>query len=172
MPFAHNARTHSANQIEQIAGFMRQFGVTSPILRDEAAVILAGHASLDAASLNREPGDDRLASARQDRPGLGRRSAPSHRRQPVRPSGRLGLRPAGRGSGALYGAGFDLGVLFSEGDLRRLGGLGGLTDPDAILPPEGLAVAQPGDLWLLVPPRVLCGSATHAGNVGTDAPRW
>src|SRR5690349_7195102 len=61
LPYAKNARTHSAAQIEKIASLMRQFGVTTPILRDEDGMVIAGHARLSAASLNRAQGDERFA---------------------------------------------------------------------------------------------------------------
>lgn len=49
VPFENNARTHSAEQLEQIAASIRQFGFTAPILVDGEAGILAGHGRLDAA---------------------------------------------------------------------------------------------------------------------------
>src|SRR6266567_2665955 len=49
IPYARNARTHSDEQIEQIARSIREFGFTNPILVDTGAGILAGHARLLAA---------------------------------------------------------------------------------------------------------------------------
>ncbi len=43
IPYARNARTHSAEQIEQIARSMDEFGWTVPILLDERGEIIAGH---------------------------------------------------------------------------------------------------------------------------------
>ena len=171
LPFANNARTHSANQIEQIAGLMRQFGVTSPILRDETGVILAGHARLAAASLNLAQGDDRFArlpvmTARGWTDEEKRAYVIADNQSALLAGWDFGL--LAEEVGALSGLGFDLDLLgFSEGDLRRMAGYeAGLTDPDAILSPDGLPVAQVGDLWLLGPHRVLCGSATEPGDVG------
>src|ERR1700743_405208 len=48
-PFARNARTHSAAQIQSIANSMNAFGWTNPILIDEEAGIVAGHGRLAAA---------------------------------------------------------------------------------------------------------------------------
>ena len=42
VPYARNARTHSAEQIEQIAASLRQWGWTQPILADNDGII-AGH---------------------------------------------------------------------------------------------------------------------------------
>jgi ParB family chromosome partitioning protein len=44
-----NARTHSDEQIAQIAASIRQWGWTNPILIDERATIVAGHGRLEAA---------------------------------------------------------------------------------------------------------------------------
>ena len=49
IPYDRNARTHSDEQIEQIARSIREFGFTNPILVDTRAGILAGHARLRAA---------------------------------------------------------------------------------------------------------------------------
>jgi hypothetical protein len=46
IPYNRNARTHSDEQIEQIARSIQKFGFTNPILVDTGAGILAGHARL------------------------------------------------------------------------------------------------------------------------------
>src|SRR5688572_20823948 len=51
IPYARNARTHSDEQIAQLAQSIRTFGFTNPILVDGARGILAGHARLLAAQL-------------------------------------------------------------------------------------------------------------------------
>lgn len=48
-PYARNARTHSPEQVAQIAGSIREFGFTNPILCDEQGTIIAGHGRLAAA---------------------------------------------------------------------------------------------------------------------------
>lgn len=40
---ANNSRMHSAQQVEQIAASIKEFGFTNPILVDESYVIIAGH---------------------------------------------------------------------------------------------------------------------------------
>ena len=45
-PYARNARTHSAEQVAQIARSIQEFGWTNPILVDEAGGIIAGHGRL------------------------------------------------------------------------------------------------------------------------------
>ena len=49
IPYARNARTHSAEQVAQIAASMREFGFTNPVLLDEQGTIIAGHGRLAAA---------------------------------------------------------------------------------------------------------------------------
>ena len=44
IPFARNPRTHSEEQINQIAASIQTFGWTNPILVDPEGVIIAGHA--------------------------------------------------------------------------------------------------------------------------------
>lgn len=43
VPYARNSRTHSAEQVAQIASSIREFGFTNPILIDGSGGIIAGH---------------------------------------------------------------------------------------------------------------------------------
>src|SRR5256885_15731066 len=43
IPYARNARTHSAEQIDQIAASIREWGWTNPVLVSEQGTIIAGH---------------------------------------------------------------------------------------------------------------------------------
>jgi ParB-like chromosome segregation protein Spo0J len=49
IPYAKNSRTHNRRQIAQIAGSMREFGFTNPILIDGSNGIVAGHGRVMAA---------------------------------------------------------------------------------------------------------------------------
>jgi ParB-like chromosome segregation protein Spo0J len=49
IPYAKNSRTHSDEQIAQIAGSIKAFGFTNPILVGADGVIVAGHGRLSAA---------------------------------------------------------------------------------------------------------------------------
>src|ERR1700731_1787584 len=49
LPYARNARNHSAEQISQIAASIREWGWTIPIVVDESGGVIAGHARLLAA---------------------------------------------------------------------------------------------------------------------------
>jgi hypothetical protein len=49
LPYAGNARTHSAEQVAQIAASILEFGFVAPVLVDERGEIIAGHGRLLAA---------------------------------------------------------------------------------------------------------------------------
>ena len=49
IPYARNARTHSDQQVAQIADSIREFGFTNPMLIDEEDGIIAGHGRVLAA---------------------------------------------------------------------------------------------------------------------------
>ena len=43
IPYARNARTHSDEQVDQIAASIREWGWTNPVLVSEDGTIIAGH---------------------------------------------------------------------------------------------------------------------------------
>lgn len=49
IPYARNSRTHSPEQVAQIAGSIREFGFTNPVLIDADNGIIAGHGRVMAA---------------------------------------------------------------------------------------------------------------------------
>jgi ParB-like chromosome segregation protein Spo0J len=49
IPYARNSRTHDDFQIQQIAGSIREFGFTNPVLIDADNGIIAGHGRVMAA---------------------------------------------------------------------------------------------------------------------------
>lgn len=49
IPYARNTRTHSEAQVAQIAGSIREFGFTNPVLIDAENGIIAGHGRVMAA---------------------------------------------------------------------------------------------------------------------------
>ena len=100
LPYARNARTHSDDQVAQIAASIAEFGFTNPILAGSDGVIVAGHGRLAAAqklglevvpvvvldhlSADAAPGaGDRGQPHRRER-GLGRRDAAHRDRVPCR----------------------------------------------------------------------------------------
>lgn len=51
VPYINNSRTHSAEQVQQIASSIKEFGWTNPLLLDGENGIIAGHGRLQAARL-------------------------------------------------------------------------------------------------------------------------
>ena len=51
IPYARNARTHSPEQVAQIAASIKEWGFTNPVLIDETDGIIAGHGRVLAAQL-------------------------------------------------------------------------------------------------------------------------
>lgn len=49
IPYINNSRTHSEQQVQQVASSIKEFGFTNPILIDEDDGIIAGHGRLMAA---------------------------------------------------------------------------------------------------------------------------
>jgi ParB-like chromosome segregation protein Spo0J len=49
IPYARNSRTHSDEQIAQIAASIKEFGFTNPVLIDKDGGIIAGHGRVSAA---------------------------------------------------------------------------------------------------------------------------
>ncbi len=164
IPYARNARTHSEAQVALIAGSIREYGFTNPVLVDGTNGIIAGHG--------------RVLAARK----LGLGAVPvielahlseAQKRAYVLADNRLAEQ-----------AGWDRDLLALElGDLREmavdLASLGfeageldallnaGAADPreEDVPPLPAVPVSRPGDLWILGPHRLICGDATDAVTV-------
>jgi hypothetical protein len=74
IPYARNARTHSDQQVAQIAASIREFGFTNPVLIDEEDGIIAGAGRVLAAHCSAST-RCRASSWRTSRRGLRGRSA-------------------------------------------------------------------------------------------------
>ncbi len=196
LPYAGNARTHSAEQVAQIAASILEFGFVAPVLVDERGEIIAGHGRLLAA---KSLGLDAVPTI--VRAGLTEAQKAAYRLA----DNRIALN-AGWDEALLAAevaklqemGGVDLALTgFDAGELDRL--LAGLEtetgngaaaspavasdgepgndapaeDPaDAEPEPPRQAVTRPGDLWLLGDHRLACGDSTDAATVarlmGTD----
>ena len=51
IPYVNNTRTHSDEQVNQIASSIKEFGFTNPVLLDEKDGVIAGHGRIMAAKL-------------------------------------------------------------------------------------------------------------------------
>ena len=164
IPYVRNARTHSPAQVALIAGSIREYGFTNPILVDGNSGIIAGHG--------------RVLAARQ----LGMPSVPvielahlteAQRRAYILADNQLALQAGWDRDllalelGDLGDLGVDLGSLgFDAGELDALL-RSGEADPreDEVPPAPMVPVSRPGDLWVLGTHRLLCGDATSAEDV-------
>jgi DNA modification methylase len=168
IPYARNARTHTDEQVAQVAASILEFGWTNPILASADGIVIAGHA--------------RLAAARK----LGMNEAPvivldhlteTQRRALVLADNRLAM-SAGWDEDmlrleleALKEEAFDLDLVgFTDEEIEKIltgpeEPKYGLTDPDDVPESENRTVTVAGDLWLLGEHRLLCGDATMLPDV-------
>jgi len=164
IPYARNARTHSDDQVAQIAASIKEWGWTVPVLMDEAGGLIAGHG--------------RVLAARQ----LGLTDIPTmtavgwsdaQKQAYVLADNQLALN-AGWDTellsvevGELAGIDFNLDLIgFGEDFVASLLLPNeGLTDPDDVPEPPDEPVAKLGDVWLLGKHRLVCGDSTDADVV-------
>src|SRR4051812_45671770 len=165
IPYARNARTHSAAQVAQLAASIREFGFTNPILVDGERGVIAGHGRLLAA---RKLGLTEVPTIELSH------LTPAQRRAYILADNRLALSAGWDDDllrielGGLQAEGFDLSITgFDLGEIEVLFATptDGLTDPDDVPEPPAVPVSRPGDLWLLGRHRLACGDATEAATV-------
>jgi len=166
IPYARNSRTHSDDQVAQIAASIKEWGWTTPILVDETGGIIAGHGRLLAArKLKMDQVPTIEAAGWTD----------AQKRAYVIADNKLALN-AGWDSellalelGELGELGFDLdltGFTLDEIDaLKPTEVATGLTDEDAVPEPPVEPVTRLGDVWLLGGHRVMCGDSTTLADV-------
>jgi site-specific DNA-methyltransferase (adenine-specific) len=160
IPYALNSRTHSDEQVAQLAASIREFGSTNPVLIDQDANLIAGHGRLLAA---RKAKMDQVPAVVVT--GLDDRK----RRALVIADNKLALN-AGWDEEALRveleDLAGDFGELmgFSEDELVELlkqdETTEGLTDEDAVPEAPEDPVTVEGDVWLLGRHRLMCGDST------------
>jgi DNA modification methylase len=165
VPFARNSRTHSDEQVAQIAASIKEFGFTNPILTDGENGIIAGHGRLQAA---RKLGLAEVPTI----PLHGLTDA--QKRAYVIADNKLALNAgwdmellASELQG-LGDEGFDLTLIgFDENELAALLAekTEGLTDPDDVPEVPADPVSVLGDVWLLGKHRIVCGDSTDADTV-------
>lgn len=162
--YAKNPRTHSSEQIDQIAASIGEWGWTQAVLVDEDGMILAGHGRLLAA--------EKLGIT--DVPVMVARGwTMAQKRAYVIADNQITLNagwdePLLRAElGDLAKMNFDLSLTGFD-DVRLatfIGGFGGETDPDETPEVEKVAISKVGDLWQLGRHRLLCGNATEAMDI-------
>lgn len=165
IPFARNSRTHSDEQVAQIAASIREFGWTTPILIDGHNGIIAGHGRLMAA---RKLGMTEVPAIVLDH------LTDAQKRALVIADNKLALNAGwdmellSSEIAGLGDEGFNLDLLgFNEKELAALLAekTEGLTDPDDVPEPPADPVSVLGDVWLLGKHRIVCGDSTDADVV-------
>ena len=165
VPYARNSRTHSAEQVDQIAASIREWGWTVPVLVGEDSGLIAGHA--------------RVMAAKQ----LGLAEIPvmvatgwseAQKRAYVIADNKLALNAGWDDAllkielSDLQALDFDLGMTgFSLDEIATLtmDSPAGLTDPDDAPEAPADPVSRLGDVWILGQHRLICGDATSAADV-------
>lgn len=167
VPYARNSRTHSDEQVGQIAGSIKEFGFTNPVLIDEDGGIIAGHGRVMAASRLKLAEVPTITLV-----GL----TPAQKRAYIIADNRLPLNAGWDFEmlavelDELRDMDFDLGLLgFSQQELNDLIGTPNPGPPhdgedDAPEPPEN-PVSRTGEIWLLGHHRLMCGDSTRSEQV-------
>lgn len=166
IPYARNSRTHSDEQVAQVAASIKEFGFTNPVLVDQDGMIIAGHGRTLAAQ--------RLQMKEVPCLRLSHLSE-AQKRAYVIADNKLALN-----------AGWDDELLAVElRDLKdsdfnlSLTGFGddeladllaealeeGLTDEDSVPDAPETPVTVLGDIWVLGKHRLMCGDATSIENL-------
>lgn len=167
IPYARNARTHSDEQIAQIAGSIKEFGFNNPVLIDKDNGVIAGHG--------------RLAAARK----LGLKEVPcirlehlteTQRKAYILADNRIALNSGWEAEllslelSELLEGGVNLESLGFDADeidalLNKIEPTEGLTDEDATPEVPEEPVTKPGDVWILGKHRLMCGDSTSVDAV-------
>jgi DNA modification methylase len=165
-PYARNSRTHSDEQVAQIAASIKEFGWTNPILIDGEKGIIAGHGRLKAAmrlGLEEIPAIELSHLTEIQKKAL------------IIADNKLALN-AGWDTELLS---LELEELELEGLDLSLTGFGeeeisalkpevvneGLTDEDAVPEPPPEPITKLGDIWILGKHRLMCGDSTNVDAV-------
>jgi len=178
VPYARNARTHSDEQVAQIAASIREWGWTTPVLVDEGGGIIAGHGRTLAAQ--------RLQMA--EVPVMVARGwSDAKKRAYILADNQLAINAGWDNEllnlelSELKELDFDLDLIgFSADEIAALMPLElepGLTDEDAVPEPPAVPVTLLGDVWLLGRHRVMCGDSCSITDIeklvsGKQADMW
>jgi site-specific DNA-methyltransferase (adenine-specific) len=161
LPYVRNSRTHSPDQVAQIAASIKEFGFTNPVLISETNDIIAGHGRLLAATKLKmtEVPCIRLSHLTEQQ-----------RKAYVIADNKLALNAGWDDEllalelGELKDGEFDLSLTgFSQDELDALllvEEVEGLTDEDAVPDVVEDPITKPGDIWVCGEHLVMCGDST------------
>ncbi len=165
IPYANNSRTHSEQQVLQVAASIKEFGFTNPVLIDEDSGIIAGHGRVLAAlKLNMDEVPCIILKGLSE----------AQKKAYIIADNKLALN-SGWDEEALKveferlkELDFDISVIgFSIDELNILfkENKTGLTDPDEVPDAPVIPITVEGDVWLLGKHRVMCGDSTSIDAV-------
>ena len=168
IPYARNSRTHSEEQVAQVAASIKEFGFTNPVLIDEQGGIIAGHGRTMAA---RKLGLAEVPCIRMSH------LTEAQKRAYVIADNKLALN-AGWDEKMLalefkdlQDMGFDLELTgFGLGDIDELlaeldATPEGNTEEDETPAVQAELVSKLGDVWSLGKHRIMCGDSTNGEQV-------
>lgn len=166
IPYINNSRTHSDDQVNQVAASIKEFGFTNPILIDEDGGVIAGHGRLMAAKkLNIESIPTILLE------GL----TPAQRKAYVIADNKLALNSGWDNEllaleiEQLKELDFDIDLLgFDDDELAELiiePELLPECDEDEVPEPPAEPISVLGDIWQLGNHRLMCGDSTSIDAV-------
>ena len=165
IPYARNSRTHSDEQVSQIAASIKEWGWTVPVLIEPDGGLIAGHGRIMAAQ---KLGIDEVPCM------IAEGWTEAQRRAYIIADNKLALNAGWDDEmlrveiGELGDLDFDLSLTgFGEDELAGLlvEETEGLTDEDAVPDAPEVPVTVEGDVWLLGRHRIVCGSSTDADTV-------
>jgi len=163
IPYVNNARTHSPEQVAQIAASIKEFGFCNPVLIDGNSGIIAGHGRVMAAQkLGMETVPTIELSHLSD----------TQRKAYILADNRLAEKSDWDDEllrlelGELQDLDFDLAIIgFDDFDLTIDEIPAALTDEDAVPDVPEVPVTKLGDVWLLGNHRLMCGDSTSVDNM-------
>jgi DNA modification methylase len=166
VPYARNSRTHSDEQVAQIAASIREWGWTTPILVDAEGGIIAGHGRVLAArKLGISEVPVIIATGWSD----------EQKRAYVIADNKLALNAGWDNEllnlelQELSGLGFNMELTgFTDEEIKALMPVEvteGLMDEDDTPPVPEQAVSVPGDIWMMGKHRLMCGDSTSVDAV-------
>lgn len=166
IPYARNSRTHSDEQVSQIAASIKEWGWTTPVLVDEDGSIIAGHGRIQAA---------RRLQITQVPVMVARGWTEAQKRAYVIADNKLALNAGWDNDllalefAELGEDGFDLELTgFTDEEIAALMPVElepGLTDEDAVPDVPINPVSRVGDIWILGQHRLMCGNSTVLHDV-------
>jgi DNA modification methylase len=167
IPYASNSRTHSEEQITQIAASIKEFGFNNPILLDGDKGVIAGHGRLLAA---RKLGMDKVPTIELAHLSETKKKAYILADNKLALNAGWDMELLSLEMGDLDQEGFDLSLIgFNDDELANIftEAHDGLTDPDDVPDTPDDPVTVEGDVWLLGKHRLMCGDSTVATSVAT-----